>query len=99
MDAREFLRPDGKLVLLFIIMAALSVVALGSDYRLIPCQLTSATSGQAADSACSLAMLMGRMVGSRAVFTPLSWVVILVLVVAVPYLIACLVRAAASRGA
>jgi hypothetical protein len=102
MSPREFLRPDKKLALLFLVMAVLAVVALGSGYRLVPCQLTPLTApehAQAVDSTCSLSMLMGNLVGSRAGLTPLSYIVLLLLVVAVPYLIACLVRAVALRGA
>ncbi len=100
MGVGEFLSPDGKLVALFLVMAALSVVSLGADYRLIPCRLTApGEGGQMMDSACSLSMLMGSRVGSSASMTPLSYIVLFLLVVAVPYLIACLVRAVAFRGA
>jgi len=100
MDIGEFLRPDRKLVVLFLVMAVLSVVALGSGYRLVPCQLTPlGEGGQAVDSTCSISMLMGSYVGSRAGLTPLSYAVLFLLLIAVPYLVACLVRAMASRGA
>ena len=102
MSPRDFLRPDRKLIVLFVIMVVLSVVALGADYRLIPCRITPLTApgnAQVVDSTCSLSMLMGNYVGSRAELTPLSCMVIFMLVIAVPYLIACLFRAVALRGA